>query len=85
MALYYEFHKQAKGNNNMQKNCNVIVKRTVYEPLKSCPFPDSLGIREMARMTGFDASYLSRVKRGLIAVTEEQLAQIEAALAKAVA
>lgn len=67
----------------MAKNCNVVVRRVRLEPLNSCPFNDSMSIRELARQTGLDPTYLSKVKRGLIPVTEKNLAKIERVLAAA--
>ena len=55
----------------MKQNCKVVVRRVVYEEIKACPFPPNISIREIARRTGLDATYLSRVKRGKLAISED--------------
>lgn len=69
----------------MKQKCRVVVKKVVYEELKSCPFPSNLSLREISRRTGIDVGYLSRVKNGEMAITEDNLSKIEKALALVVA
>lgn len=67
----------------MKNKCKVVVRKVVYEEIQACPFPDHISLREIARRTGLDPTYLSRVKRGLMPVNEENWQRIEQAIAKA--
>lgn len=57
------------------KKKKVLVKKEVREKIDD-PFDCELSLREIARRTGLDVGYLSRVKNGEIAVTEKNLARI---------
>lgn len=67
-----------------KEKCKVVVRKIVYEEIKACPFPADISLREVARRTGLDVGYLSRVKRGLVPVSEEGWARIEKAIAGAI-
>lgn len=65
----------------MSHVCKVKIKVITYETPETCPFMGT-GIRELARATGLDVGFLSRVKNGRIPITHERLMQIRR-LAKA--
>lgn len=65
-----------------KQKCKVVVRKVVYEEIKACPFPADLSIREIARRTGLDATYLSRVKRGVIPISEDGWDRVQKAIAE---
>ena len=54
----------------------VIVKKVVREPIEFNPFECGLSLREISRRSQLDIAYLSRVKNGQIAITEENLDRV---------
>lgn len=62
--------------------CKVVVRKVIYEEIKACPFPADLSIREIARRTGLDPTYLSRVKRGVIPISEDGWDRVQKAIAE---
>lgn len=68
----------------MTKKCKVVVRKVVYEEIKGCPFPDHLSIRELARRTGLDATYLSRVKSGKLPISESGWQKLNKAIAESI-
>lgn len=63
----------------MAKKTKIRVTKIVRE---ENPFIGSLSLREIARRTGLDVGYLSRVKNGEIAIGEENLKKIWKAVAQ---
>jgi predicted transcriptional regulator len=69
----------------LKHKCRIVVVKTIYETPKSCPFDDlEISLRELSRRTGVDVSYLSKVRRGELAITEETystlMGKVQAAL-----
>lgn len=59
----------------MSNSHNIRIKRTVYDRPDYDPF-DSVGVREMGRITGLDPSYLARVRNGKMPITKERYLEI---------
>jgi len=53
----------------MSHICHVKIRKILYEYPDICPF-SMFGVRELSRASGLDASYLSRVKNGKLAISE---------------
>lgn len=58
----------------------ITVKKIVHEKISQDVFGD-IPLRELARRTGIDVAYLSRVRSGKSPITEENLQKIKKAVA----
>lgn len=63
----------------MAKKNKIRVSKVVQE---DNPFMGDLSLREIARRTGLDVGYLSRVRSGEITIGEENLRKIWKAVSK---
>lgn len=59
----------------MLKHKKITVKKIVHEKVDAKIFGD-IPLRELARRTGIDVAYLSRVRSGKSPITEENLKKI---------
>lgn len=59
---------------------SITVKKIVHEKVSQDVFGE-IPLRELARRTGIDVAYLSRVRSGKSPITEENLQKIKKAVA----